>query len=242
MVEACLRPRDLYIQLVRHAFTLIELLVVISIIAILAAMLLPAISLLRAAATSTRCAANLRQMQLANIGYANEWDGRYVPSVWVSAGGSPGNNWFRNTAYIECIEGVAGSDGNNDGVADGGDQFPARLRCKLARPPNGDWGPVRFVYGYNGIVTETIARLNQPNYIACPVPTRISPSLVFAFIDGVDFNVGKGFVDAWTGIEGVASSGTVARRHRKLANAVFFDGHTEALDRSALLTDAVWTK
>jgi len=213
---------DMYIHVVSRAFTLIELLLVISIIAILAA--------------------NLRQMQLANIGYANEWNGIYVPSVWVSSSGSPYNNWFRNTTYIENLESVAGSDGNNDGVADGGDQFPARLRGKLAKPPAGDWGPVRFSYGYNGIVNEAIAKWTTPNYIASPVPTRISSSQVFAFIDGVDFNVGKSYVDMWTGIEGVNSAGTVARRHRKQANAVFFDGHTEGLDRARLLTDAVWTK
>jgi prepilin-type processing-associated H-X9-DG protein len=127
-------------------------------------------------------------------------------------------------------------------VAEGGDQFPARLRCKLAKPPAGDWGPVRFSYGYNGIVNEAIAKWTTPNYVASPIPLRISPSQVFAFIDAVDFNVGKSYVDMWTGIEGVSSSGTVARRHRKLANAVFFDGHTETVDRARLLQDSVWTK
>lgn len=62
------------------AFTLIELLVVISIIAILAAMLLPAIKMVRESALSTRCATNLRQIGLASDGYQQDWDGLIVPT------------------------------------------------------------------------------------------------------------------------------------------------------------------
>jgi prepilin-type N-terminal cleavage/methylation domain-containing protein/prepilin-type processing-associated H-X9-DG protein len=63
----------------RTAFTLIELLVVISIIAILAAMLLPAIGLVREQALSTRCQANLRQISLAAMAYPADWEGLVAP-------------------------------------------------------------------------------------------------------------------------------------------------------------------
>ncbi len=58
-----------------QGFTLIELLVVISIIAILAGMLLPAISLVRESARKANCGSNQRQIVMAMIAYGSENDG-----------------------------------------------------------------------------------------------------------------------------------------------------------------------
>ena len=64
----------------RRAFTLIELLVVIAIIAILAAMLLPALSLARQRAWSTGCNANLHQIGLGLNLFADDNNELYPKS------------------------------------------------------------------------------------------------------------------------------------------------------------------
>src|SRR5262249_28725078 len=90
-------------QVRRNGFTLIELLVVIAIIAILAAILFPVFAQAREKARQTTCTSNVKNLGLAVMMYAQDYDETYPP-LWYQANDGHWPNTVR--PYI----GQGGSD------------------------------------------------------------------------------------------------------------------------------------
>jgi prepilin-type N-terminal cleavage/methylation domain-containing protein/prepilin-type processing-associated H-X9-DG protein len=92
-------------------FTLIELLVVIAIIAILAAMLLPALSMAKAKALQANCASNLRQMGIAFQLYANQYSDLFPNYTGLTNGtlADPMNPADRSLMWFERLRVIVSS-------------------------------------------------------------------------------------------------------------------------------------
>jgi prepilin-type processing-associated H-X9-DG protein/prepilin-type N-terminal cleavage/methylation domain-containing protein len=214
----------------RGAFTLVELLVVIGVIALLIAILLPALSSARESAKAVSCLSNLRQLATAAHAYAVEHQGSFPIAQY--AADHPDVAYGYAWDFTLVLDKATMTRSLRPGLL-----WPANTEARVQQCPafEGRSGTLMDPYtGYN-YNTSYIGR-GQGELIVAPakVSQVRSPSMTALFGDG-EWSGGANkymrspkFSPSDSHVGG-RHAGAQGFRHRKRTNVAFCDGHAEAL-------------
>jgi len=197
----------------REGFTLIELLVVVAIIAILAAMLLPALSQAREKARQAVCMNNLKQYGLAFQLYSLDYEGFSTPD-WYSGSAPLAGSWVKRLIPYMGSPKYIGQSGCNSTNCMSKiffcptiyKIFPASIYANHASYSS---------YAYNlRVAKRRIDRVRNPSRVAVFVEGRIHTP------GHLNRSIGS-YPSDW--------DSTVSVPHSGLTNVCFVDGHVESL-------------
>jgi len=213
-------------------FTLIELLVVIAIIAILASMLLPALSSAKDRATQMSCLSNVRQLGMACIMYAGDCDYTYPMSYRQSApGGEYDDVWrAKRTGWYPLWAMIYPYVGERATY-----KCPA-VKAKYTR--QGSSTPYSSPNDYSGNWEIMSRGYGATGPVACCRQTMVTePTNTIMMYDtywgdrpcSYPLGTVAGGPNCRGRTAGYYNGLSYASRHRKSGNVVFVDGHAENL-------------
>ena len=228
------------------SFTLIELLVVIAIIAILAAMLLPALSKARAKARSISCLSNEKQIAQAITMYAMD------NASFPNGGSSTDKPYWTN--YIASYLGYEQGDYKGHATVGGHAVFKSTESAPIFKCPadaNPNWTSIPYVAGAKGLsysMNHWLTKYSGAEY-GCPESIPKRPSSTLMVMDSRDANTvyyafnAVAYRHGSTAeiLPGATGTGYSGDRNLKVGwNVAFIDGHCSEMFR-ILSTDWVAT-
>ena len=228
-VESRRHPGRMVRTVPPERFTLIELLVVIAIIAILAAMLLPALSAARERARAANCISNLKQVGLATAIYASLNDGCGP----IHAQKYSGDNNY--TVYYSSLL-MLDSDALNGGhfcCPSQNNSTEKDLKkldgAKLIASPSAFQSTQWVSYGINRFFANAAG---DGNYGArCRLDKVAQPSRAILFVEGFcNKETDRGYYHAWEMYPSANYANVACGVHSGYVNVGFPDGHVESAD------------